>query len=298
MSESCTCFNPHHWKPNTCRDCNKKREDHVNDTISNGSETSYVHLSTLHQIDNEDNDLENQSDMLESRLVSSMQESAETILPLCRYGIDCYRRNPEHFERYSHPLEHERHKNKSKPVDATASPIAFDDERTASTTTAAGRRSKITSKEKYKELQEIDQMERYIHTLHSSLKSKDQEIDELRQDQLEMKGYNQNLEQVIREEFELRERRELEQQRVLAVPQQTPSYWGPNAFSESYREIQISNESPEFRLINDLMNLTITTHDNNYGTIYGQDPTEFIVTNIKRIQNKRLWDEYCCKKVR
>lgn len=26
-------------------------------------------------------------------------------LPACKYGADCYRRNPEHFESYSHPSD-------------------------------------------------------------------------------------------------------------------------------------------------------------------------------------------------
>jgi predicted transcriptional regulator len=138
----------------------------------------------------------------------------------------------------------------------------------------------------------------HVRDLNARLQSKERKIDKLRQDKTNIINSHENLEKALTDEVELAERRELERKHILPIPQQMPSYWGPNAFSESYREIQISIESPEFHIINDLLNSTITTHDNQYGTIYGKDPTEFIVTQIKRIQNAKLWHEYCFNKVR
>ena len=110
--------------------------------------------------------------------------------------------------------------------------------------------------------------------------------------------YYQTLEKALADELDYRERRELEKQHILAISQQTPSYWGPNAFTEPYREIVISRQSKEFHVINSLINATISRHGNQYGKVNGRDPTEFVVKQIKRIQNVRLWHEYCFKKVR
>ncbi|CAF4099011.1 unnamed protein product, partial [Rotaria sordida] len=71
---------------------------------------------------------------------------------------------------------------------------------------------------------------------------------------------------VLEEEIDHRERRELERKQILAIPRQTPMYWGLNAFEESYREIELSNQSPEFNIIKQLLNSTISKHDNQYGT--------------------------------
>ncbi|CAF1575389.1 unnamed protein product, partial [Didymodactylos carnosus] len=68
------------------------------------------------------------------------------------------------------------------------------------------------------------------------------------------------------------------------------------SLTELYREIKIPNQSPEFEIIKDLVNATITIHGNKCGSIYGQDSTEFIVTKITRIQNANLWHKYCYKK--
>ena len=274
MAESCSSFVPHLWKPNVCRDCTKTKEDH-----SNCSSTD-VPLSLSHEVNNDDGQDSS----------SSAKDSSNTRHPPCRYGSDCYRTNPSHLERYSHPhVQRQCTSDRPLPEQTTAS--------SSDSSPAGGRRRRISSRKK-EELQFIDQVETHIRSLTTDLNSKDEEIEQLRQDQLAMKTCNENLERIVIDETERRERREIEEKRLLSIPQQTPSYWGPNAFSESRREIQLSNESPEFRLIKDLLNSTITTHGNLFGTIYGQDPTEFVVTEIKRVQNRRLWHEYCCKKVR
>lgn len=274
MAESCSSFVPHLWKPNVCRDCTKMKEDHPNCSPTD------VPLSLLHEVNNDD----------DQDSSSTVKESSNIRPPPCRYGSDCYRTNPSHLERYSHPHE-QRQCTSVRPLPDQTTASSSDD------SPAVGRRRRISSK-KRAELQFIDQVETHLRSLTNDLNSKDEEIEQLRQNQLAMKIYNENLEQIITEEAELRERREIEEKRLLSIPQQAPSYWGPNAFSESRREIQLSNESSEFLLIKDLLNSTITTHGNLFGTIYGQDPTEFVVTEIKRVQNRRLWHEYCCKKVR
>jgi hypothetical protein len=291
MADSCTNFNPHLWKPNICRDCNKKIEDHPNFTISD-IQTSDVPLSTLHQ-ETEDDDHGAQSDTTEQNLVPSIQESTQDILPPCRYGLECYRTKPEHFERFSHPPGH---------ISNPARRAIVDDKTNTSSLAADSRQEtnseNISDRQKQEELRFIKLVEKHVQELIDTLDLKDKEIERLRKDQRKMVGYHQSLEKVLADELELREKRELERKHILAIPRQTPSYWGPNAFSKSYHEIQISNESPEFVIINDLLNSTITTHGHNYGTIRGKDPTEFLVTQIKRIENATLWHEYCYKKVR
>jgi hypothetical protein len=274
-----------------CRDCTKKREDHPNFAISD-IQTSDVPLSTLHPT-TEDDDQCAQSDTTEQNLVSSIQESTQDILPPCRYGLKCYRTKPEHFEHFSHPPGH---------ISNLARRAIVDDKTSTSSLAADSRQEtnseNISDRQKQEELRFIKLVEKHVQELIANLDLKDKEIEKLRKDQGKMAWYHQNLENALADELEFREKRELERQHILAIPRQTPSYWGPNAFPKSYHEIQLSNESREFGIINDLLNSTITTHGNNYGTICGKDPTEFLVTQIKRIENVRLWHEYCYKKVR
>ncbi|UJR17101.1 hypothetical protein I4U23_003998 [Adineta vaga] len=111
-----------------------------------------------------------------------------------------------------------------------------------------------------------------------------------------MARYHQQLEKALAVATDERERCEIEKKRILSIPRDTPSYWGINAFEEPFREIDIRHESPKFRIIDDLFNSTIANHGNRFGTIYGKDPTKFIVTKITRIHNDKLWHEYCFKK--
>jgi chromosome segregation ATPase len=125
----------------------------------------------------------------------------------------------------------------------------------------------------------------------------ERQIEKLREEKMKMATYHQQLEHALGKELDNRERREIEHQKILAVKRDTPSHWGINALSEMYREIDIRPNSPEFAMVSDLLNDTIENHGNNYGTIYGKDPTEFIVTKVTRIHNKKLWHQYCFKKV-
>jgi hypothetical protein len=125
----------------------------------------------------------------------------------------------------------------------------------------------------------------------------EESIEKLSQERMKIATYHQQLENALAQELNDRERRELEKQRILEIKRDVPSYWGINAFDEPYREIQISPKSPEFNIIRDLLNDTIEAHGDKFGTIYKKDPTEFLVTNITRIHNKKLWHEYCFKKV-
>jgi len=303
MAESCTSFTPHLWKPNICRDCNKRGEDHPNVGIFNKDQISDNQSSTLDQLTN-DNVQSDQSDTTEE----NMDPPVQVILPPCRYGLDCYRTNPDHFEHYSHPPDHERKKRIPTLAHQEVISTAADDGTTAdapnstsSLDTASRRKThyrKKIAKQKQDELRFIEQIESHVHELNALLQLKEQEIDKLSQDRMNIINSHQNLENASIDEVELAEQRELERKHNLVVPQQIPSYWDPNAFSEPYREIEISPESPEFHIINDLLNSTITTHNKQRGTIYGKDPTEFLVNKIKRIQNAELWTEYCFKKVR
>lgn len=233
MSELCENFEPNQWKPTICKDCSRTREEHR--SISNDN------------------------------IQSTIEQSTEVALIPCRFGLKCYRTNPQHFQRYSHPLGHQRKINQTDS--------------------------------KSEELKFIQIVEEHVNKLIADRQLKDEEIKKLREDKLKMIRYYQSLEKALAQEIELREKCELEKKRILAIPRAVPSYWGLATFSESYREIQLLSESTEFCVIRDLMNSTIGTHGNKYGTVNGNDPTEFLITNVKRIRNTALWHEYCFKKV-
>ncbi len=125
----------------------------------------------------------------------------------------------------------------------------------------------------------------------------EKEIEKLHEEKTKIATYHRQLENALAQELNNRERREIEKQRILEIRRDTPNYCGTNAFNQPYREILIRQGSPEFISLCGLLNNTIETHGSKYGTIYGKDPTEFIITKINRIHNKKLWHEYCFKKV-
>ena len=137
-----------------------------------------------------------------------------------------------------------------------------------------------------------------IAELQKDNKAKEEEIEKLRKDAKKMAEHHQGLEAALSEELNHRERREIEKKRILEIRRDTPNYWGSNALDEPFREIPIQSESAEFGIIDDLLNETIGRHGNRYGTIFGKDPTDFIITKLTRVQNRKLWHEYCFKKVR
>ncbi|CAF1099551.1 unnamed protein product [Rotaria sordida] len=238
----------------------------------------------------------NEQDMVPSNEISTMKT-----LPPCKYGLSCYRTNPNHFEHYSHPLGHIRQEQFSNIGDVDIPIVSNDSPSPMVPTCRPDNERKLKLKEKLKEqkkseLHFIELMQNKVESLIDQLELKDKEITKLRQDLTEMVTYSQELEMALAEEINHRERRELERKQIVAIPRQTPRYWGPNAFEEPYREIEISTQSPEFDIINQLMNATISNHGNKYGTINGQDPTEFLINRIIRIHNNELWHTYCYKK--
>lgn len=215
---------------------------------------------------------------------SVAMDSTEKKLPPCRYGMNCYRKNRGHFQAYSHP-----------PGFPTG---LHGDEQTIPQNSDLKDSSDSNSKDSEKHIRLAEERFRaFMGDYENKAKAYEDQIQKLQGELAEMAKYHQGLESALAEELEKRERRELEHQKILAIKRDTPSYWDSNTFQESYREIQLLSNSAEFNIISQLLNDTIETHDNNFGTIYGEDPTEFIVTKIIRIQNERLWREYCFKKV-
>ena len=49
----------------------------------------------------------------ESEKSKSEHNSASKLLP-CKYGSDCYRKNPEHFKSFSHPSDSGNHSNNNR----------------------------------------------------------------------------------------------------------------------------------------------------------------------------------------
>lgn len=128
-------------------------------------------------------------------------------------------------------------------------------------------------------------------------KNLEQMVKKLREDAVRIAKSHEQLESALGQELENRERREIEKQRILEIRRDVPNYWGVKTFNEPYRQIEIQSSSPEFLMLRDFLNQTIQGHNNQYGTIDGKDPTEFIVTQITRIHNRSLWQQHCFKKV-
>lgn len=198
----------------------------------------------------------------------------------CRYRERCYRKNPLHFEKYSHPHALQNQMTHSEIV--------------------ANAETKLEAQQHIykKHLERVEkQFLDTVTDLQNEKRDLTEMVESLRKEATKFAMYHQHLENALAEELDKRERRELEKQRILEIKRDTPNYWGINAFDQSYREINIHPDSLEFNIISGLLNNTVETHNNQYGTIYGKDPTEFIVTRITRIHSKKLWHEYCFKKV-
>ncbi|CAF1258725.1 unnamed protein product [Rotaria sp. Silwood1] len=142
---------------------------------------------------------------------------------------------------------------------------------------------KKLDEQKKSEIYFIKLLENKVRSLINQLELEVDEVTKLRQDLTKMAKYNQQLQTMLGEELDNRDRREQERKRILAISRWTPFYWGPNAFEEAYCEIEISSESPEFNTIEQLMNSTISKHGNRYGTVNERDPTEFLINRIVRI---------------
>ncbi|CAF4156824.1 unnamed protein product [Rotaria sordida] len=232
----------------------------------------------------------------------------------CRYGMKCRRQNPTHFEEYSHPpgftmisttiypvteplLEKEKklHIINAKPLEDLDTKKINEINSQKVTTLEQKLLEQQNVSEKHVRLVE-ERFRASIADSEAKIKKYENEIEKLQRDFKKMAQYHQQLEQALGEELDKRERREIEIKNILPIKRDTPSYWGINAFVMPYREVYIGENSIEYNIISKLLNDTIESHDNHYGTINGRDPTEFIVTQIRRIQNKKLWHEYCFKK--
>ncbi|CAF1297456.1 unnamed protein product [Didymodactylos carnosus] len=113
---------------------------------------------------------------------------------------------------------------------------------------------------------------------------------------LKMTENRESLKQDLSHEIGKQEKLILGHKQILTIECTTPSYWGLNALSKHYCEIAIPQNTKDFSVLNDLLNLTVQTHGNKFGTICEKDPTEFIVTKISRIKNVKPWQDYCFKK--
>lgn len=322
MDEDCADFNASVFRPNICRDCFRDKQDHHTkktsiEQISNPDQTN----STVAQSDSSDeqgiipsnesassnpgqtNSTIAQRDNNDEQGIIPLTESASVnLLPSCRFGLSCYRTNPDHFRRYSHPPGHKRRATSVEISDDVA-PIVNDNnivpKTLAPTASEKSERQlkKELKKQKQSELRFIELIQNKIESLIDQLELKDDEVIKLRQDLSKLVAYNQQLEEALSKEINHREKREQERKNILAVSRQTPSYWGPNALEEAYREIELSISSPEFEIVSELLNSTISHHDNKYGTINGLDPTQFLINKIIRIHNRELWHMFCYKKV-
>jgi hypothetical protein len=261
------------------------------------------------------------------------EERSPTQQTPCRYAEKCYRKNSEHFKKYSHPvsvnasdgaatkritckygekcyrknslyLETYSHSDESQnPINDQSTDMQFQQDN----------QNQNTDSEMIADLKVELEVQQQIAQIHLELVEKQflesiadlqnknkylkEEMKKLNEDKMKIATYHQQLECALAQELDNRERREIEKKRILEIRRDTPKYWGTNAFDQPYREIEIRQGTPEFISLCGLLNNTIETHGNKYGTIYGKDPTEFIVTRINRIHNKKLWHEYCFKKV-
>jgi hypothetical protein len=237
----------------------------------------------------------------------------------CKYGEKCYRKNSLYLEIYSHSDESQN------PVNDQSTDMQFQQDNQNQNTdseTIADLKVELEvqqqiaqihlelvekqflesiadlgNKNKYLEKEMEKQFLESIADLRNKNKYLEKEMEKLIEDTMKIATYHQQLEHALAQELDNRERREIEKKRILEIRRDTPKYWGTNAFDQPYREIEIRQGTPEFISLCGLLNNTIETHGNKYGTIYGKDPTEFIVTRINRIHNKKLWHEYCFKKV-
>ncbi|CAF4790446.1 unnamed protein product, partial [Rotaria sp. Silwood2] len=234
-------------------------------------------------------------------MIPSSELLPTKILPQCKYGLACYRTNPDHFELYSHPPDYKR-REKSCEIGNVGIPVinsGSSSQMKSAFSPASERKLKLVKKldeQKKSELHFVKLIENKIQSLIGQFELKAEEVAKLRQDLDKMVMYNQKLETALKVEIDQREQRELERKRILTISRQTPSYWGPNVFEEPYREIEISAQSAEYDIIEQLMNSTISKHGHQYGTVNGRDPTEFLINRIIQIQNNELWHLYCFKK--
>ncbi|CAF3895843.1 unnamed protein product [Rotaria sp. Silwood2] len=287
MAERCINFNPSVFKPNICRDCFLNKQYHQNSVTPNENSLSAVQKPTCHETTDSNNKC-SQNEIATNSQPVSVQTSSQTMLSHCKYGLSCDRTNPNHFDRYSHPPGFKRQKKPSEIGDVGIPTVSNDSSSSMESTCSLATERELKLKkqleeQKKSELHFIELVQNKVESLIAHLQLKEEEVVKLRQDLNKMVTYNQQLEIALGEEIDHREQRELERKQILTIPRQTPVYWGLNAFEEPYREIEVSARSLEFDIIQQLLNSTISKHDNQYGTVNGHDPTEFLINRIDMI---------------
>ncbi|CAF3807132.1 unnamed protein product [Rotaria socialis] len=339
--KACSNFVAQEWKKHECRNCFQKKDNH------SGSQATITADSTVSS-SMPDKKLNSLSPNKPNRKFSKHDDEFHTTLPKppsmnrsrtsdttesnvlsvgsnrddmhsselipCRYGVNCYRRNPTHFEKYSHPIEFIIEPVAVKLVTGLSSEqeIKLHDTIATGADDLDQKNNNEISSEMIANLEEQLLQQQYDLQKHIrladerlrasmtdsevKLKKYEEQIETLQSNLIAMATYHQQLEDALGDELDKREKRELEKKRILSIKRDTPSYWGPNAFEQPYREVDIQIGSAEFNIISQLLNDTIAVHDHKFGTIYRKDPTEFIVMNIHRVQNDKLWHEYCFKK--
>ena len=353
---ACSNYTPHKWREDTCSECFQKKANHVdNQTITiiestgpPGSLDIIKESSPADELNRRSPEFNPQTvatptksdepsaaDSVNNSRSSPSPSSSLNKLPPCRYTMNCYRQNPFHFQKYSHPPGFEmklmttdqvRRSSPEQEISLNELPHChygkncyrrnpfhfqqyFHPPDLMKKSTTSDQVKELPSKQEHTlHIADATDSEKHIRLAKERFrasmadaeaknKNYEEQIKKLEYDLKKMAEYHQQLEYALGKEIDKRERIELEKKKVLSVKRDTPNYWGINAFEMPYREVYIHENSKEFQMINQLLNDTIESHDNNYGTIYGRDPTEFIVTKICRIQNEKLWHEYCFKKV-
>ncbi|CAF3833579.1 unnamed protein product [Rotaria sp. Silwood1] len=207
----------------------------------------------------------------------------------CRYGEDCYNTNLSHLKEYSHPHKTQDTNDTCKSNDAQS--------------TSAKQTPCRYGKDCYDK--DPSHLKEYSHPhktqdANDKCKSNDAQSSSAKQTPCRYGKdcYNKDPSHLREFSHPHNDVQSEMHQNILRTKHHTPIYWGKKAFTESYHEINVNAGSTEFEIISDLLNGTIEHHGNKYGTIYGQDPGQFVVTSITRIHNKTLWEEYCFKKER
>ena len=240
---------------------------------------------------------------------TNMREAESSSKIPCKYGDKCYRNNPEHLKEYFHPQKITMKfalQDQEAEIGALKQRAEQELELKQAEIEAMRQqleKAQIESGQRKSdgESQQLEMVKKQFDESMLGLQKEKQDLDEtigtLQEEKRRIGIYLQQLEKALAREANVRERLEEENKTVLKIKLDPPSYWGTNAFDEAYHEVEISSKSPEFSLLQDLLNNTIELHDSKRGTIYGKDPTEFLVTKIIRIHNRNLWHEYCFKKV-
>ena len=213
--------------------------------------------------------------------ISNNEQNSSTSQISCRYGKDCYRENSEHLRKYSHPHE------TSSPIDDSSRNINCEQEESEEQEQIAPNHRKLVEK----------QFLESIADKENEIKNLKQQLEDLLKDADKIALHHQHLLNALAEEKNNRERRKIENQRILQIRRDTPIYWGNNVLDLPFRKILIPVNSPQFNVVEDILNNTIGKHGNKFGTIEDKDPTEFIVSSVTRIYNRDLWSRYCFNRV-